>query len=96
MAIKKSITEYGITFPEAYFKIEGYQVSEGRVEDGVKYYIANVNVSCYTDSTKAYKLQLNQMLPSKPRQDFTEEDNNIASMYEWIKTLPELEGAIDA
>lgn len=98
MALRKSIEAYGLTFPNAYFKIEKYSITEGRVDSatGKKYYIARPYVACYADSTKVNKIEPDQVIPSKPRQDFTEAGNSLASMYAWLKTLPEFDGAVDA
>ena len=95
MALTKSVTHLGTTYPNAYYKLESFDISFGRETDGVKYYISNLQVKCYTDSTKEYVLDEGVGL-GRMRQDFVEADNTFPKHYEWLKTLPEFEGAVDA
>ena len=91
MALKKEHIENGTVYPNAYFKINGFNLHEDKEVDNVKQYYAQVEVEMFTDTTKNYSLGMVQL--NMPRQDFGENDITLASMYTWLKGLPCFEGA---
>ena len=95
MALQKPTSKYGFDFPNAYYKIESETYTEGRIDNGTKYYICNLTVKCYSDNTKTTVLEDGVALGAM-RQDFTESEKNLSAHYEWLKTLNMFEGAIDA
>ena len=90
MALTKSATHLGITYPNAYYKINGYDLHEDRVDDGVKKYKADLDVELFTDSSKEFSLGKQSV--QMPRQDFVEAGITLPSMYEWYAALPEMAG----
>ena len=95
MALTKSVTHLGTTYPNAYYKLEGFDINFGRMDGDTKYYISSLRVKCYTDSTKEYVLDEGVGLGTM-RQDFVEADNTFPKHYAWLKTLPMFDGATDA
>lgn len=92
MALTKSATHLGITYPNAYYKINGYDLREDRVDDGVKKYKADLDIERFTDYTKEFSL--GKVSAQIPRQDFTEDGLTFASMYGWYASLPDRVGSV--
>lgn len=87
MAYALSTTFKG--FPvNAYHKITGYTVSEDAPVDGVKKYVAKVQVNVYTDATKQFDLE--QTTQDVHALDASE--LNLVALYAKVK----LPGAVDA
>jgi hypothetical protein len=94
MALTKSVSMYGTTFPNAYYKIMGEMYREGEKVDGVKTYICDVHVTLFSDSSKEYVLERTVRLEN--REGFLEADKTTGANYTWLKTLPQFDGAVDA
>ena len=82
----------GVTFANAAYVIEGWDLQIGRVTEGVTYWIATLEVKCYTDIEKNFTIEENVVLGSM-RQDFVEADNTEAKHYAWLMTLEQFDGA---
>ena len=94
MGLKLSTDFNGITYPDAYYKITGYEFTEAREVEGVKQYRADLDVNMYTNNTKEFLLD--KVVMQLPREDFTEDGNTLPAMYTWLKTTPQFDGAVDA
>ncbi len=49
-----STDSLGVTFPNAAYVVEGWDLQVGRVTEGVTYWIATLDVKSYTDIQKNF------------------------------------------
>lgn len=82
MALQKNIIKYGVTIPNVYIQIENIRLSKRR---GCVF-----DLVFYTDSTKT-EVIARTMLEC----EYDNTLGTLASVYNYLKSLPEYENAID-